>query len=60
MESSSINLLVAVITFLTAILGGAFIAIKRVKKKNQKSDQRGIQIKGDGNKIIGGDDNSKA
>lgn len=58
MENYTTEIISAIIGLLTIIAGGALISIKKSKKRNQKSRQENIKIKGDGNKIIGGDDNS--
>lgn len=60
MENYTIEIISAVIGLLTLLAGGALISIKKSKKRNQKSQQDNIKIKGDRNKIIGGDDNSKS
>lgn len=59
MEDNTTEIIIAVIALVTAIIGGAFISINKSKKRNTKSSQDNIQIKGDKNKVIGGDDNSK-
>lgn len=58
MENYTTEIISAIIGLLTIIAGGALISIKKSKKRNQKSRQENIKIKGDGNKVIGGDDNS--
>lgn len=60
MEENTTEIVIAVIALLTAIVGGAWISIKKSKKRNQKSNQENISIKGKNNKVIGGDDNSKS
>ncbi len=58
MENYTTEIISAIIGLLTLIAGGALISIKKSKKRNQKSHQENIKIEGDGNKVIGGDDNS--
>ncbi|UII30910.1 hypothetical protein LVD17_21690 [Fulvivirga ulvae] len=58
MEDSTAKIMVAIIALLTAIIGGALISINRSRKRNTKSSQDNIKIKGNKNKVIGGDDNS--
>ena len=60
MEEHTTEIIIAIIGLLTVIIGGALISIKKSKKRNQKSQQDNITIKGKENKIIGGDDNSKS
>ena len=60
MEDSTIKIIIAVITLLTVIIGGALISINKSRKRNTKSSQDNIKIKGNKNKVIGGDDNSKS
>lgn len=60
MEDNTTEIIIAVIALITAIIGGALISINRSKKRNTKSSQDHIKIKGNKNKVIGGDDNSKS
>ncbi|SNR74281.1 hypothetical protein SAMN04488009_3538 [Maribacter sedimenticola] len=60
MEDNKTEIIIAVIALITAIIGGALISINRSKKRNTKSSQDNIKIKGNKNKVIGGDDNSKS
>ena len=59
MEDNMTKIIIAVIALVTAIIGGALISINKSRKRNTKSSQDNIKIKGDKNKVIGGDDNSK-
>lgn len=54
------EIIIAVIGLLTVVVGGALISINKSKKRNQKTNQENIMIKGKKNKVIGGDDNSKS
>ena len=57
MENNTTNIIIAVITLITAIISSALISINKSRKR--KTKQNNIKIKGDKNKVIGGDDNSK-
>ena len=59
MEDNTIKIIIAVIALVTAIIGGALISINKSRKRNTKTNQDNIKIKGNKNKVIGGDDNSK-
>jgi glucose uptake protein GlcU len=59
MEDNTTKIIIAVITLVTVIIGGALISINKSRKRNTKTNQRNIKIKGNQNKVIGGDDNSK-
>ena len=59
MEDNTTKIIIAVIALVTAIIGGALISINKSRKRNTKSSQDNIKIKGNKNKVIGGDDNSK-
>ncbi len=50
------EIIIALISLLTLIAGGAWLSIKKSKRNTSK--QENINITGDGNKIIGRDDNS--
>lgn len=60
MEEYMTEIIIAVIGLLTVVVGGALISINKSKKRNQKTNQENITIKGKKNKVIGGDDNSKS
>ena len=60
MEDNSTKIIIAVIALITAIIGGALISINKSRKRNTKTNQDNIKIKGNKNKVIGGDDNSKS
>jgi len=60
MEDNTTKIIIAVIALVTAIIGGALISINKSRKRNTKSSQDNIKIKGNKNKVIGGDDNSKS
>ncbi|MBU2928858.1 hypothetical protein [Winogradskyella psychrotolerans] len=60
MEDNTTKIIIAVIALITAIIGGALISINKSRKRNTKTKQDNIKIKGDKNKVIGGDDNSKS
>jgi len=60
MEDNSTKIIIAVIALITAIIGGALISINKSRKRNTKTKQDNIKIKGNKNKVIGGDDNSKS
>ncbi|KPQ12988.1 MAG: hypothetical protein HLUCCX10_14390 [Algoriphagus marincola HL-49] len=59
MEDNMTKIIIAVVALVTAIIGGALISINKSRKRNSKSSQDNISIKGNKNKVIGGDDNSK-
>ncbi|SKB82639.1 hypothetical protein [Maribacter arcticus] len=59
MEDNTTKIIIAVIALVTAIIGGALISINKSRKRNTKTNQDNIKIKGNKNKVIGGDDNSK-
>lgn len=59
MDENNIKIILAIITVIATIVGGALITIKKSKKKTNKVNQENITIKGDKNKVVGGDDNSK-
>tara|TARA_E500000318_G_C3448263_1_gene167778 strand:+ start:105 stop:287 length:183 start_codon:yes stop_codon:yes gene_type:complete len=59
MEDNTVKVILAILTIIATVVGGALISIRKTKKRNTKSNQENININGDGNKIIGGDDNSK-
>lgn len=59
MEDYTTKIVIAVIALVTAIIGGALISINKSRKRNTKTNQDNIKIKGNKNKVIGGDDNSK-
>lgn len=60
MEDNTTKILIAVIALVTAIIGGTLISINKSRKRNTKTNQDNIKIKGNKNKVIGGDDNSKS
>lgn len=60
MEDNTTKIIIAIITLVTAIIGGALISINKSRKRNTKTKQDNIKIKGNKNKVIGGDDNSKS
>jgi hypothetical protein len=60
MEDNTFKIMMAVIALVTAIIGGALVSINKSRKRNTKSSQDNIKIKGNKNKVIGGDDNSKS
>lgn len=60
MEDNTTKIIIAVIALVTAIIGGALISINKSRKRNTKTNQDNIKIKGNKNKVIGGDDNSKS
>jgi hypothetical protein len=55
---SKTQIILAVIALLTAIVGASFLTIKIRKKRSTQSTQKDIVIRGNKNKVIGGDDNS--
>lgn len=55
MEDNSTKIILGIITIIIALLGGALYS----KKRKNKVKQSNINIEGDKNKIVGGDDNSK-
>ena len=57
-EESTTKIILAVIAFLTFLVSGAIISIKKSKKRSSKNTISNISINGDDNKIVGGDDNS--
>jgi hypothetical protein len=57
--SQTAQIVIAVIGLLTVIAGGAWISKTISKRRTSRSTQSGINITGDQNKVIGGDDNSK-
>jgi hypothetical protein len=59
MEENTANIIVAILTIIGTIVGGALISKRKSKKRKSKSNQKNININGDGNKVLGGDDNSK-
>ena len=59
MEDNITKIIVGAIVLLTAIVGGKLISINKSRKRNTKTNQKNIKIKGNKNKIIGGDDSSK-
>jgi uncharacterized protein YneF (UPF0154 family) len=59
MEDNTTKIIIAVIALVTAIIGGALISINKSRKRNTKTNQDNIKIKGNKNKVIAGDDNSK-
>jgi glucose uptake protein GlcU len=59
MEDNTTQIIIAVIALVTAIIGGALISINKSRKRSTKTKQDNIKIKGNKNKVIGGDDNSK-
>ncbi|AKP50240.1 hypothetical protein [Cyclobacterium amurskyense] len=56
MEGNLSEILSTIIALIIAIIGGSWYS-KR-KKKSISNIQKGIKIKGDKNKIVGGDDKS--
>lgn len=59
MEDNTTKIIIAVIALITAIIGGALISINKSRKRKTETNQENINIKGNKNKVIGGDDNTK-
>jgi hypothetical protein len=59
MEDNTTKIIITIIALVAAIIGGALISINKSRKRNTKTNQDSIKIKGNKNKVIGGDDNSK-
>jgi len=59
MEENYTKIILAVVAVIGAIIGGTLISIKKSKKRTNKANQENITIKGNKNKVVGGDDNSK-
>lgn len=59
MDENYTKIILAVIAVIATIVGGALISIKKSKKRTNKVNQENITIKGNKNKVVGGDDNSK-
>ncbi len=59
MEDNTTQIIIAVIALVTAIIGGTLISINKSRKRSTQTKQDKIKIKGNKNKVIGGDDNSK-
>lgn len=57
-DSNSAKIIIALLSLLTVIVSGALISIKKIRKKNSKNKISNIQIKGERNKVVGGDDYS--
>lgn len=57
---NSNQIIIAIITLLTTILGGALISKKISNRRVSKTSQSGITVTGDKNKVIAGDDNSNS
>jgi LPXTG-motif cell wall-anchored protein len=55
MDDNTTKIILGVIAIITALVGGALYS----KKRRNKVKQTDIKIKGDKNRIVGGDDNSK-
>jgi hypothetical protein len=59
MEDNTTKIIITIIALVAAIIGRALISINKSRKRNTKTNQDSIKIKGNKNKVIGGDDNSK-
>lgn len=59
MEDNTTKIIIAVIALITVIIGGALVSINKSKKRKSETTQDNIEINGNENKVIGGDDNSK-
>jgi len=57
-DNETLKIIGYVVAGIAAISGGALFAIKKSKSKKISSKQSNVTMTGDGNKIIGGDDNS--
>lgn len=55
MDNNTTKIILGVIAIIAALIGGSLYS----KKRSNKVKQTNIEIKGDKNKIVGGDDNSK-
>ncbi|MGS4347110.1 hypothetical protein ACKUSY_16280 [Myroides odoratus] len=58
MDNNSIEIIVSIVTIIGAIVGGTIYFKSKKKYKRNKVIQKKIKIKGDNNKVIGGDDKS--
>jgi len=57
-DDNTTKIILAGISILALIFGGAWISKKKSKSRNTKTHQEGIRISGNHNKVVGGDDNS--
>ena len=58
-DENTTKIVVAIIALLTAIVSGALVTIRKMKKKSTRNTFSNVKITGNNNKIVGGDDNSK-
>jgi len=58
-EENTTKIILAIIAFLTVLISGALISIKKTKKRSSKNTLSNITINGSRNKVVGGDDNSR-
>jgi hypothetical protein len=59
MDENTTKIILAIIGIVTILVSGALISIKRIKKRESKNSISNITIKGNRNKLVGGNDNSK-
>lgn len=58
MENYKIEIISGVVAIVIAIIGGSIYSVKKSKSRDTKTGQNNITVKGNKNKIVGGDDNS--
>jgi hypothetical protein len=54
------EIVLAGIALLTVVAGGAWFSFKKSKNRTSTTNQSNIKMKGNGNKVVGGDDNSSS
>jgi hypothetical protein len=59
LDDNTTKIIIAIITVITVIMGGAFISIRKTRKNKSKNSISNINISGNNSKVVGGDDNSK-
>jgi len=57
-DENATKIVLGIISLLLLIAGGALITIKKTKKRSSRNTISNVEIKGNKNKIIGGDDKS--
>jgi glucose uptake protein GlcU len=57
-DENTSKIILGVIALLTVIAGGAIYSVKKSKNRRTNTTQKNITQSGNGNKVVGGDDNS--
>ena len=60
LDDNLTKIIIAVLALITVILGGLFVSKKITHKSKSENTTSDISIKGNDNKVVGGDDNSSS